>query len=235
MVAKTVVEKPKSSEKGKAPDKTKQVEKKTDTLDWRNANTKGEKGGQLATTKSPKEAVKTESKSGLKVKGEQSKPDNSKLKKQPMEAKTNTTSAVEFEKPKVSEVLSLAVLTSSICLKRGTKRPSAIMSLSDSEDDNPPKIKPRISTSPPPSRPSSLANGVKVKRGVLLSDDEEESPQRVKQKAATNQKGKGRVSVAHEEEEEEEDISVKAMTALDDCVSFHPLFYTQFYKTLTLL
>lgn len=102
-------------------------------------------------------------------------------------------------------------------MKRGTKRPSAVMSLSDSEDDNPsPKTKARTSASPA-LRTASRIHGVKVKKGVLLSDDDEESAQEVTLKAV-KRKGKGRASFA-EEEEEEEDPSVRAMMDLDDCVS----------------
>lgn len=53
------------------------------------------------TTKSTKEVVKKESKSGVKEKEEAFKHDDTKAKKQPMEAKFNTKQAVEFEKRKV--------------------------------------------------------------------------------------------------------------------------------------
>ena len=107
-------------------------------------------------------------------------------------------------------------------IKRGTKRPSAVMSLSDSEDDNPPKTKSRISPTPLTSRPPQ-ASGVKVKNGALLSDDDEGRTKEVKPRTA-KQKGKGRALVAEEEEEEEDEVdpSVRAMMDLDDCSSSCP-------------
>lgn len=133
--------------------------------------------------------------------------------------------------------MSLTVLTLPIPLKRGTKRPSAVMSLSDSEDNNPsPKTKPRVSASSLPSRPSSPGNGIKIKKGVLLSDDEEESPQKVKSKAVIKQKGKGRVSVAQEEEEDEDGVGPSTRAMMDlDCVSSLPLCYAHFCNALTVL
>jgi DNA polymerase delta subunit 3 len=92
------------------------------------------------------------------------------------------------------------------------------MSLSDSEDDNhSPKTKVRTPASPLHSRPPSRANGIKVKKGVLLSDDDEDSAQEMKPKMTAKQKGKGRAQVA-EYEEAEVDPSLRAMMDLDDCL-----------------
>jgi len=93
------------------------------------------------------------------------------------------------------------------------------MSLSDSEEDeednNPaPKTKPRTSTSPLLPKPASnTEQGVKVKKGVLISDDEDEDIQKVKPKPS-RLKGKCRAVVS---DEEDAGRSVRAMMDLDDC------------------
>ncbi|KAF8532185.1 DNA polymerase subunit Cdc27 [Gautieria morchelliformis] len=205
--AKGIAEKPLSSEKGKASQKPKQEEKKKGALDWSKAEAKEEKEKEPMPAKTTKVVVKKESKSAVKQKVEKLQPApkkdedlKAKVKKEPKEAAmTSTKKTVESDKP-----------------KRGTKRPSAVMSLSDSEDDNPsPKTKIRTSASPLHSRPPSRVNGIKVKKGVLLSDDDEDSPQEMKPKKAVKQMGKGRAQVA-EDEEVEMDPSIRAMMDLDD-------------------
>lgn len=103
------------------------------------------------------------------------------------------------------------------------------MSLSDSDDESiPAKTKTRTSATPVSSRPPSRASGVKVKRGVLLSDNDDESVDEAKPKTA-KRKGKGRASVA--EREEEIDPSIKAMMDIDDCLSTCP--FNSLHNVLT--
>ncbi|KAF8575231.1 hypothetical protein K439DRAFT_1641573 [Ramaria rubella] len=185
--------KPNSSDKGKAPEKVKLDDKKKGTLDWSKAKTKANKEKDDATAKKTKDTPQRQQKPKLKT--EEAKP-KVKKNKSPKETVKEVEDSKVFSRKDAPEDP-----------RRGIKRPSTAVSLYDSEDNKPsPPVKRRISTSS--SGPSSNVDGVKIRNGVLFSDDEEE----LKPKVA--RKGKGRVLVS--DEEEDNDPSVRAMMDLDD-------------------
>ncbi|KAF8513181.1 DNA polymerase subunit Cdc27 [Hysterangium stoloniferum] len=189
-VASAVASKPAEVE-ANAPEKAKPEEKKTGTLDWSKAKLKADKK-EAELAKKTKEIIKTASK--VKVKEE-----NGGNLKPNIKAELDAAKSISKKSAEVD------------ILKRGTKRPSGVMSLSDSEDDRPfPSTKRRLSTPLPVSKPSSREKGVRVKRGVLLSDDEYE---KVVQEIKSSKKGKGRALVS---DNEDVDPSLRAMMDLDD-------------------
>ncbi|KAJ7881198.1 DNA polymerase subunit Cdc27 [Mycena leptocephala] len=129
------------------------------------------------------------------LKKEEEKP--SKKEEKPVKAETKRKA--ESRPPSVASSISEKVqVKMDESKKRGTKRKSALAS--DSEDEEKVAVK--------PAKPVAQAqSSVRVRKGVILSDDEEDEPQ-------PSRKGKGKASASRPDSQSEKDL--RAMMDIDD-------------------
>ncbi|KZT23069.1 hypothetical protein NEOLEDRAFT_1136926 [Neolentinus lepideus HHB14362 ss-1] len=191
VIAKPVEPKPKEA---KEPEKISKDKKKEPERKIEEVRPNAEKDKPKANAKSVSDWMKSQPKENKKA---EANPARTKTRASEVKVKAEDRD-VAMEEPKVP-------------VKRGVKRKSTV---GTAESDSEEKAFTAKSTPVPPSQPLSASGAsVKVKKGVLLSDDEEEN---VSKSAKSKVKANAKVKAQAARSDTEVERSLKAMMDIDD-------------------